>query len=121
LVQKNLDSFSRNTVIHTQQLYHRLNIVALYRQMREKDLLHLLHELECKKTTREEIIGFLLDEGILTNSGSDFESEIIAEALDELNWEYICRIQRESIYGEETEDEEEMKMETDDEESMDEE
>jgi hypothetical protein len=87
--------------------------------MRERDLLHLLHELECKKTTREEIIGFLLDEGILTNSGSDFESDIIAEALDELNWEYICRIQRESIYGDET-DEEEM-MVSDEEESMDEE
>jgi hypothetical protein len=87
--------------------------------MRERDLLHLLHELECKKTTREEIITFLLDEGILTNHGSDFECDIIAEALDELNWEYICRIQRESIYGEET-DEEEMLV-TDEEESIDEE
>jgi len=88
--------------------------------MRERDLLHLLHELECKKTTRDEIITFLLDEGILTNHGSDFENDIIAEALDELNWEYICRIQRESIYGDDTEDEEEM-METDEEENIDEE
>ena len=86
--------------------------------MRERDLLHLLHELECKKTTRDEIIGFLLDEWILTNSVSDFECEIIAEAFDELNWEHICRIQRESIYGEETDDEE--MQSNDEEESMDE-
>lgn len=73
--------------------------------MREKDILHILDELECKLTTKEDILQFLVDEGYLTSAGSDFENEIIQDALDNLDWNHICDCMKEWV--EEIESEEE--------------
>lgn len=61
--------------------------------MREEDLLYILDNLSCLETTKEDILRFLMDEHYITMSGSDFENEIITDALDNLNWTYICSIQ----------------------------
>jgi len=65
---------------------------------------------------------FLIDEGHLTRNGSDFENELVEDALNSLNWDYICRIQSERAAdnlveeneSEEEEEEEEMEDEEED-------
>ena len=65
--------------------------------MRDKDMLYVLNELECKVTTKHEIIQFLIDEQYLTLAGSDFENEIIQDALDNLDWDHICACMKEWV------------------------
>lgn len=62
--------------------------------MKEDDLLYILYQYSCYDTEKDDILRFLADAHLLTLNGSDFENEIITSALDELNWTYICSVQR---------------------------
>jgi hypothetical protein len=58
--------------------------------MDERHLLYILEDLNCKATCKEEIIQCLIDKQYLTYAGSDFENDIICEALESLDWAHIC-------------------------------
>lgn len=60
-------------------------------------MLYVLSELECKETTKEDIIQFLIDQQYLTLAGSDFENEIIQDVLDNLDWNHICDCMKEWV------------------------
>ena len=89
--------------------------------MRESQFLDFLYTTVCYKTTHDDIMRFLIDEGHLTRNGSDFENELVEDALNSLNWDYICRIQSERaadnlVEENESEEEEEEEEEEDEEE-----
>lgn len=65
--------------------------------MKEDDLLYILDNLSCYEVTKEGIIRFLIDTHYITMSGSDFENEIITDALSGLNWTYICSVQNDKV------------------------
>lgn len=60
--------------------------------MLELDLLNFLIDLDCKATTRDECIQFLVDEGKLTFSGTAFENEIILKFLHNLDWNMLINL-----------------------------
>ena len=73
--------------------------------MREQDILAILQYLDCKVTTKEEIITLLEMEDYITMRGSIFENKVIEDFLDELDWNYICNHVKDWIVESDTEEE----------------
>jgi len=55
----------------------------------ERFIIDVVVEKGVPLSTRESIVQLLFEEGFLTDNGSAFESDIINDVLDDLNWKSI--------------------------------